>query len=421
MFVTMLRCDTPEMLDGNTNCADVSVQKQILALLRKMAVERGVGIILITHDIGVIAEITDNVTVLRGGRLKEEGPTAEVLGNPQHEYTKALMAAVPRLEARLDRFTNIVKEDTTNALSSDWIIPGASADFATEWLLKSTREVSQSVDPIMTIKNLDVTFYSDRPFAFAKRKEFKALKDISLDVVKSETLGVIGESGSGKSTLAKSIVGLVNPSAGEIRFEGDMLPQGRKRSRKHSTRRKVQMVFQDPYSSLNNRRKVYGIIAEPIRFFGLADSKEETRKIVASVLELVEMPHRAMLQYPHQFSGGQRQRIAVARALVAKPEFLICDEPTSALDVSIQAQILNLLIDLQQTFGMTILFISHNLAVVRQMSDRIVVLKNGVLVEKGTAEDFFNAPQDSYSRKLLRERCRHWHCLTIQETSLSIF
>ena len=188
---------------------------------------------------------------------------------------------------------------------------------------------------------------------------------------------------TGVQTCALPIFGLVNPSAGEIRFEGDMLPQGRKRSRKHSTRRKVQMVFQDPYSSLNNRRKVYGIIAEPIRFFGLADSKEETRKIVASVLGLVEMPHRAMLQYPHQFSGGQRQRIAVARALVAKPEFLICDEPTSALDVSIQAQILNLLIDLQQTFGMTILFISHNLAVVRQMSDRIVVLKNGVLVEKG--------------------------------------
>ncbi|OUS07274.1 ABC transporter ATP-binding protein [Rhodobacterales bacterium 52_120_T64] len=405
VVIALALCTNPDLIiaDEPTTALDVSVQKQILALVRTMADERGVGIILITHDIGVIAEITDNVTVLRGGRLKEEGPTAEVLGNPQHEYTKALMAAVPRLEVRLDRFTNIVKDETTNALGSDWKIPGASADFATEWLLKSTREVSQNVDPIMTIKNLDVTFYSERPFAFAKREGFKALKDISLDVVKGEILGVIGESGSGKSTLAKSIVGLVNPSAGEIRFDGDVLPQGSKRSRKDPIRRKVQMVFQDPYSSLNNRRKVYDIIAEPIRFFGLAVSKEETRKIVASVLELVEMPHRAMLQYPHQFSGGQRQRIAVARALVAKPEFLICDEPTSALDVSIQAQILNLLKDLQQTFGMTILFISHNLAVVRQMSDRIVVLKNGVLVEKSSAEDFFNAPQDNYSRKLLHE------------------
>lgn len=244
----------------------------------------------------------------------------------------------------------------------------------------------------MSVKNLDVTFYSDRPFAFSKREGFKALKNISLDVFKGEVLGVIGESGSGKSTLAKSIVGLVNPSAGSISFEGRDLPKGSARSRKHPVRRKVQMVFQDPYSSLNNRRKIYDIIAEPIRFFGLAEGKEETRKIVASVLELVEMPQRAMLQYPHQFSGGQRQRIAIARALVARPEFLICDEPTSALDVSIQAQVLNLLKDLQQVFGMTILFISHNLAVVRQMSDRVVVLKNGVLVEESSADSIFQCP-----------------------------
>jgi len=405
VVIALALCTNPDLIiaDEPTTALDVSVQKQILSLIRKMADDRGVGIILITHDIGVIAEITDNVSVLRGGRLMEEGATADVLGNPQHEYTKALMAAVPRLEVRLDRFTNIVKDDDTNAFGSDWSIAGASAEFAKEWLLKGARNDSQSVEPIMSVKNLDVTFYSDRPFAFAKREGFVALKDISLEVFKGEVLGVIGESGSGKSTLAKSIVGLVNPSAGEIMFEGGKLPQGRARSRKHPVRRKVQMVFQDPYSSLNNRRKIYDIIAEPIRMFDLADSKEETRKIVASVLELVEMPQRAMLQYPHQFSGGQRQRIAIARALVARPEFLICDEPTSALDVSIQAQILNLLKDLQQTFGMTILFISHNLAVVRQMSDRVVVLKNGVLVEEGSADGFFNDPQDNYSRKLLRE------------------
>ena len=171
----------------------------------------------------------------------------------------------------------------------------------------------------------------------------------------------------------------------------------------HESRRKIQMVFQDPYSSLNNRRKIEDIIAEPIRFFGLASDRNEERKIVASVLELVEMPQRAMLKYPHQFSGGQRQRIAVARALVARPQFLICDEPTSALDVSIQAQILNLLKDLQKSFGLTILFISHNLAVVRQMSDTVSVLQRGRVMEAGAAEAFFDAPQDAYSKHLLSQ------------------
>lgn len=404
VVIALALCTNPEVIiaDEPTTALDVAIQKQVLQMIKELARNRGVGIILITHDIGVIAEVTDNVTVLRHGKLMEHGPTQQVLGNPQNDYTKALMAAVPRLGKKLERFTNIMSDDD-DAADNDWQVPGASAVFATDWLLSGATTTTSGEDNVLSVRDLDVTFYPNRPFSFGKRHGFQALKNISLEVRRGEVLGVIGESGSGKSTLAKSIVGLVTPSGGEILFEDHPLPLGRSRPRQHEARRKIQMIFQDPYSSLNNRRRVADIIGDPIRFFGLAKSDDEVKRIVASVLELVEMPQRAMLRYPHQFSGGQRQRIAVARALVTRPQFLICDEPTSALDVSIQAQILNLLKDLQQAFGLSILFISHNLAVVRQMSDRVVVLKNGVLVESANAETFFSGPEAEYSRQLLAE------------------
>lgn len=403
VVIALALCTNPEIIiaDEPTTALDVAIQKQVLQLIKELAKNRGVGIILITHDIGVIAEITDNVTVLRHGKMMESGSTKQVLGNPQNAYTKALMAAVPRLGKKLERFTNIVSDD--DDADDDWHVPGASAEFASEWLLSGIASSGASDEDILSVRDLDVIFYPNRGFGFGKRKGFQALNDISLTVKRGEVLGIIGESGSGKSTLAKSIVGLVTPSTGTISFEGRDLPLGRARSRDDESRRKIQMIFQDPYSSLNNRRRVADIIGDPIKFFGLAKNDDEVRKIVASVLELVEMPQRAMLRYPHQFSGGQRQRIAVARALVSHPTFLICDEPTSALDVSIQAQILNLLKDLQQKLGLSILFISHNLAVIRQMSDRVAVLKNGHIVESADAEAFFAHPQAEYSRQLLAD------------------
>ncbi len=412
VVIALALCTDPELIiaDEPTTALDVSVQKQILELIRTLCTTRNIGIILITHDIGVINEITDRVTVLRNGRVIESGPTAKVLGHPEDEYTHALMMAVPRLDKRLDRFKNIVAEDNFDESDNQWQVEGASAALASDWLL-AERKVDQSVaasahvsrSPILEVNDLDVTFYSGQPRWFGKRAGFKALSDINLEVRTGEVLGIVGESGSGKSTLAKAIVGLVDPSAGSMLFRGKALPEGSKRDRHHAVRRQIQMVFQDPFSSLNNRLTVERIIAEPIRFYGLSGDKKEIRKLVASVLDLVEMPQRAMLKYPHQFSGGQRQRIAVARALVARPEFLICDEPTSALDVSIQAQMLNLLKDLQQAFGLSILFISHNLAVIRQMADRVVVLKEGRLIETAETEAFFNSPTDEYSQMLLRE------------------
>ena len=405
VVIALALCTDPELIiaDEPTTALDVAVQKQILQLIRKLCTERNIGIILITHDIGVINEITDRVTVLRSGRLIESGETAAVLGQPQDTYTQALMAAVPRLDKRLDRFKNIMTDDADSAEDHDWNVTGASAEFASDWLLNAEQETRQQSQNILAVSDLDVSFSSGQPSWFGQQPAFKALSSLNFDMQRGEVLGVVGESGSGKSTLAKAIVGLVDPSAGEILYSGQPLPAGSKRRRDHPARRKIQMVFQDPYSSLNNRQTVEKIIAEPINFYGLAESQQATRKLVASVLDLVEMPQRAMLKYPHQFSGGQRQRIAVARALVARPEFLICDEPTSALDVSIQAQILNLLKDLQEAFGLSILFISHNLAVIRQMADRVIVLKQGQLVESADTEAFFESPQEAYSQVLLKE------------------
>jgi len=417
VVIALALCTNPEVIiaDEPTTALDVSVQKQILALIRALCTDRGIGIILITHDIGVINEITDKVTVLRSGRLIETGLTRDVLSNPTNEYTRSLMAAVPRLDKRLDRFTNIVSDDTVVLEDEHWQIEGADASVASTWLLAEREKSGNDTNPetslvnadqsesILEVSGLEVTFQTGTPGWFSKAGGFKALKDINFSMSRGEVLGVVGESGSGKSTLAKAIVGLVNPSAGTMRFNGQELPGAKSRHRTHPARRQIQMVFQDPYSSLNNRRTVEEIIAEPIRFYNLTSDKNEMRKLVASILDLVEMPQRAMLKYPHQFSGGQRQRIAVARALVARPEFLICDEPTSALDVSIQAQMLNLLKDLQEAFGLSILFISHNLAVIRQMADRVVVLKSGELLETAETEQFFSSPSHEYSKLLLRE------------------
>lgn len=405
VVIALALCTNPDLIiaDEPTTALDVAIQKQILDLIKDLAAKRKVGFILITHDIGVIAQVTDRVTVLRNGRLIESGMTKQVLGAPREDYTKALMAAVPKLDKRLDRFTNILADEPDlPAPELLWRVEDASAEFASDWLLGGGMS-EHNTGSILSVDNLDVTFYAPKLFGWQRQKGFRALKNISLDMPRGETLGVIGESGSGKSTLAKSIVGLVKPSAGTIKYEDEVLGFGRERPRDHAARRKIQMVFQDPYSSLNNRRSIEDIIGEPIRFFGLAGDRRTKRKIIASVLELVEMPQRAMLKFPHQFSGGQRQRIAVARALVARPEFLICDEPTSALDVSIQAQILNLLKDIQDSFGLSILFISHNLAVIRQMSDQVAVLKSGDLVEQGEVEAFFAGPKSEYSRSLLQQ------------------
>ncbi len=397
VVIALALCTDPEIIiaDEPTTALDVAVQAKVLDLMGRLGRERRIGFLLITHDIGVIAQVSDRVTVLRGGRVVESGPAPEVLGRPQHRYTRALMAAVPPLERRLDRFLVPEVEGETRAASASALAAEAEA-----WLL-SAREPGGSDAAALELRDLTVRFGGPRRGLWRHAEAFTALDAVSLAVGRGRVLGLVGESGSGKSTLARAIVGLVEPASGEMRFNGRPLPPGRSRRRDDPVRRAIQVVFQDPFSSLNARHRIGDILGEPLWLYGLEPDAARRRRLGVAMLELVGLSPEMIDRFPHQFSGGQRQRIAVARALLARPDFLICDEPTSALDVSIQAQILNLLKDLQARFGLTILFISHNLAVVRQMADDIAVLKDGRLVESGPSEPFFKAPQAAYSCELL--------------------
>lgn len=379
----------PELIiaDEPTTALDVAVQSQVLELIQRLAKERQIAFMLITHDIGVIAQVADRVTVMRKGRVMETGVTSQVLGAPTHPYTKALMDAVPPLNHKIDRFRVPDADDTSDTLG----------DMAENWLLEGQQHKRTG----LSLQNLTVQFAGPRTSLFRKPLPYVALDNVSLDIKPGSIMGLVGESGSGKSTLAKAITGLVTPSSGTMMLGDTPLPFGKSRNRHHPSRQLVQMVFQDPYSSLNSRHRIGDILMEPLWFYGFVKDAGEREKLAASMLSLVGMQPDVITKYPHQFSGGQRQRIAVARALLARPRFLICDEPTSALDVSIQAEILNLLKDLQSKFGLTILFISHNLAVVRQMADDTAVLRNGKIEELGETHALYTAPQAAYTKSLL--------------------
>ena len=391
VVIALAICTDPEVIiaDEPTTALDVAVQSQVLNLIQQLAKERQIAFMLITHDIGVIAQVADRVTVMRKGRVVETGDTAQVLGAPKHPYTRALMDAVPLLDQKIYRFRVPAVEDTA-------VMQG---DTAERWLLEGQQHCLTG----LTLENLTVTFAEPRTCLFRKPSPFVALEDVTLTIRPGSIMGLVGESGSGKSTLAKAITGLVTPTYGTMILGDTVLPFGASRSRHHPSRQLVQMVFQDPYSSLNPRHRIGDILTEPLWFYGFVKDPAERKNLAASMLSLVGMQPDAITKYPHQFSGGQRQRIAVARALLARPRFLICDEPTSALDVSIQAEILNLLKELQARFGLTILFISHNLAVVRQMADDTAVLRNGKIEEVNTTEAVYESPQAEYTKSLLAQ------------------
>ncbi|MCK0095593.1 ABC transporter ATP-binding protein [Yoonia sp. F2084L] len=389
VVIALAICTDPELIiaDEPTTALDVAVQSQVLDLIRRLAKDRQIAFMLITHDIGVIAQIADRVTVMRKGRVMETGETAQVLGAPEHPYTRALMDAVPPLDHRIKRF-RVPDEDGKGPVTGN---------AAEKWLLEGQQHALTG----LTLTDICMRFRGPRTSLWRKPEPFVALNDVSLEVRPGSILGLVGESGSGKSTLAKAITGLITPSSGIMKLGDDILPDGKARGRKHPSRQLIQMVFQDPYSSLNSRHRIRDILTEPLWFYGFVPDAREREKLAAAMLELVGMQPDAIDKYPHQFSGGQRQRIAVARALLARPRFLICDEPTSALDVSIQAEILNLLKDLQAMFGLTILFISHNLAVVRQMADDTAVLRNGRIEEIGSTDSVFERPSADYTQNLL--------------------
>jgi peptide/nickel transport system ATP-binding protein len=341
---------------------------------------------------GVVSNVTDKVAVMYRGDLVEFGKTDKVLGDPDHSYTRSLISAVPRSDKKLDRFPLVSYIEEAGEM--------APLDVKNHWLGQSQDE-RQYTGPLLNIENVNLRFITKDSLFESRREYVQASNDVSFEVFEGETFGLVGESGSGKSTIARIIAGLYKPNTGKVTFEGIDLTGLKSEKERRPMRRQMQMVFQNPYTSMNPRMKIFDIIAEPIRFHKLTRNETETREIVHDLLDHVGLGRMAGLKYPHEFSGGQRQRISIARALATRPRLLICDEPTSALDVSVQAQILNLLKDLQDELNLTMLFISHDLPVIRQMCDRIGVMQMGQLLEVAPTEQLFNDPQHEYSKHLV--------------------
>lgn len=378
--------------DEPTTALDVSIQDQILNLIRELCIKNNVGCMLVTHDMGVVSNVTDRVAVMYRGDLVEFGPTGKVLGDPDHPYTRSLISAVPRSDIKLDRFPLVTYIEDAGEHKT--------LDIKNHWLGQS-QDQRDYTGPLLNVENVSLRFVT-KDSLFENRREYvQASNNVSFEVLEGETFGLVGESGSGKSTIARVIAGLYQPNEGRVTFEGLDLTAMKSEKERRPVRRQMQMVFQNPYTSMNPRMKVFDIIAEPIRFHKLTGGEGETRQIVNDLLDYVGLGKMAGVKYPHEFSGGQRQRISIARALATRPRLLICDEPTSALDVSVQAQILNLLKDLQDELNLTMMFISHDLPVIRQMCDRVGVMKMGTLLEVAPTEQLFKSPQHEYSQQLI--------------------
>ena len=387
--------------DEPTTALDVSIQHQILELLKDLTKKRNLGVMIITHDMGVIAETTDKVIVMRHGLIVEQGDTKELLTNPKSNEARSLVISVPPTNKKIDRFKLISpegKEITSDSknLTKDIIKTWGARENTNQKLLELSG-VTKIFDDKSLVSN----------FSFGSKNEtaakvVKAVDNVSFELFEGETLGLVGESGSGKSTIAKIITGLVRPTNGEIFYNNLSLYNSKRKYQIDKSRGQVQMIFQDPYSSLNPRFKVRDIISEPIRLFQKNINSSELTKNLYDLIDIVGMSRQSLDRYPHEFSGGQRQRISIARALATRPRLLICDEPTSALDVSIQAQVLNLLKDIQDELHLAMLFISHDLPVIRQMCNRIVVLKNGIVCETKESEELFNNPEHPYTQELIR-------------------
>jgi len=397
-------CAQPDLIiaDEPTTALDVSVQAQIIALLRRVCKQRGAAVMLITHDMGVIHDTCDRVMVMYQGRVLETGAVRQVLKAPQQPYTQVLMAAIPSVKKRLNRLpVPDLAGHTPGGANGEK--SGAAPQAAAP---PPTRAPQVPGDVLLQVQHLHKEFdlsggWLARLLAGQGRQALKlqAVNDVSFTVRRGSTFGLVGESGSGKSTVARIIAALTQPTSGTVLFDG--IDKHSAAAQTPAMRQRLQMIFQDPYASLNPRWRVHDLIAEPLRVLGLTANAQETEARVQQALRRVRMHSDDARKYPHQFSGGQRQRIAIARALASQPECIICDEPTSALDVSVQAQVLNLMRDLQDEFGLTYLLISHNLAVIRYMCDDIGVMQRGRLVEMGQAQAVLDDPQHAYTQALM--------------------
>ena len=393
MIAMAISCN-PSLLiaDEPTTALDVTVQKTILQLIKELQLQMGLGVIFITHDLSMVSEIADSVIVMYQGEIVEQGIASEVLQNPKHPYTKALMACRPSLHPKGERLPVV----------SDFLVPQNKSN--EKPILLDTQSIglfnSTPAEIVLQVENLTMHFFEKKSWFKKSVPTIKALDGINLTIKKGEIVGLVGESGCGKTTLVKAILQLIKPSSGKIILNGMNLPDLSKMAMR-SIRKDLQIVFQDPYGSLNPRLTIGAAIEEPLKVHGIFKNQEQRKNRVLELLDKVKLQPEHFNRYPHEFSGGQRQRICIARALALNPSFLIFDESVSALDVSVQAQVLNLLNDLRLEFGFTAIFISHDLSVVRYISDRILVMEKGKIIEAGNSDDIWFSPQNEYTKKLI--------------------
>ena len=407
VMIAMAMSCQPSILiaDEPTTALDVTVQHTILELMQKLQTEHDMGIMFITHDLGVIAELADKVIVMYKGKIVEQGSVWDIFSNPKHPYTKGLLACRPPLNRRLHRLPTVpdfMKTDDQGAMTES---NQSIAEVTDKYVYTNEERVTHHKElylkePLLQIKNLKTYFPISKGFLGKANDFVKAVDDVSFDVYPGETLGLVGESGCGKTTLGRTILRLVEPTEGQIIFKGrDITHLPPKEMRE--LRKNIQIIFQDPYSSLNPRITIGNAIMEPMKVHSILGSDEARKNRVMELLTRVNMNESHFYRYPHEFSGGQRQRICIARALSLNPQFIICDESVSALDVSIQAQVLNLLNELRKEFHFTYIFISHDLSVVKFMSDRMIVMNRGKIEEMGDADQIYSNPQTEYTKKLI--------------------
>ena len=390
MIAMAIACE-PRLLiaDEPTTALDVTIQKQIMELIARLQRERRMAVLFITHDLGLVGEIADRVIVMRHGEVREEGAAGQVFGAPVDAYTRALLHCRPPLDARPLRLP-VIDDYLSGRILPDQMLDQAPA--------QRERGTAPDDQPVLVVNNLAKSFWL-REGLFGKR-EFKAVKDVSFTLGRGKTLGVVGESGSGKTTVGLTLLRLHRASGGSALFEGrDLLAMSDREFQAY--KRRIQIIFQNPYASLNPRFTVGQILLEPMRIHGIGANEMERAQLARGLLGRVGLPDAAYGRYPHEFSGGQRQRIAIARCLTMRPEILVCDESVSALDVSVQAQVLNLLQDLQDEYGMSYIFISHDLSVVKYISDQVMVMHHGSVVEMADADALYRDPQHPYTRSLL--------------------
>ncbi len=392
VMIAMAIACKPQILiaDEPTTALDVTVQKEIILLLKELQQETNMSIIFITHDLALVSEIATNVLVMYKGKIVEQGNSKTIFKNPKNNYTKALINSKPSLNERLKKLPTVA-DFVENKLQIDIYSSKERSEF---------HKTIYNKKPLLEIKNMSTYFEIGNSFLFKKQQFVKAVDNVSFKLFEGETLGLVGESGCGKTTLGRTILHLEKATSGQILYKQQDITSLSKKALKNF-RKEVQIIFQDPFSSLNPRIPVGNAIMEPMKVHGILNSLTKRKEYVLNILKQVGLEEEHFYRYPHEFSGGQRQRIGIARTIALKPKLIICDESVSALDVSVQAQVLNLLNELKQTFGFTYIFISHDLAVVKYMADQLVVMNKGKIEEIGDADKIYKSPNTSYTQKLI--------------------